>query len=437
MDPVQNNFPVSVPSMPPPAPKSKKKLLIIGAIVAAVLILAVAGVVFGYYLPNRPENVWKASVNRTGKALDELVDRSTQQERLDSFRKSDVQASMTANVGEATYSGSLDVKYDEVKTNGQLVIAAEGDNIPDNSQFKVSFMSELAEGRQYPTVHLLLTGLKSFGLDSYLPPAMVAYEGKWIKVDSEYLAGMASFAPDAAEDQQELSSEDIAELVNAVRNPTVDRVFSTDSDKAVFENRGFVKKEKIDGKETYQYKVGINKANVRNYCKALVESVMSTNAYKELSWVNMDTYDEDKARVIKECDDMDLDNIKDNDTFDVWVDKKYKLIYKARINDRDSQDVYYEIGQNYTGGDDATLFVNFHDGSAKTDARYSMTVNTVTSTTDASLTYENKGSDDPIKLSFELSAKPLAGEIEVVPPVGAVLIQDILKQIGVDPTLQL
>lgn len=435
MDPAQNNVPASFPPTPQLAPKRSKKPFIIGGIAAAVLVVAIAGVVFGYYIPNRPENVWKTSVSRTGKAIDELVNTSVQKERLDSFRKSDVQASMTANIGEGTYNGSLDVKYDDVKTNGELVFAAEGEGLPANAQLKASFMSEIAEGSQYPTIHFLFTGLKSFGLDDLLPPAMAAYEGQWITVSSEYLAGLASAAPVSEDDQPELSSEEIAELANAVKGPTLERVFSTESDKAVFENRGFVKKEQVDGKETYQYKVGINKANVRNYCKALVESVMSTNAYKELSWVNMDTYDEDKARLIKECDEMDFDDIEDDDTFDVWVDKKYKLIYKARISEPERQDAYYEIGQNYTGGDDVTLFVNFHDGESKSDARFSMTVNTVTSTTDASFVYESKDSDDPLKLSAELKAKPLAGEIDVVPPVGAVPIQDILKQIGFDPTL--
>jgi hypothetical protein len=192
-----------------------------------------------------------------------------------------------------------------------------------------------------------------------------------------------------------------------------------------------VGKESVDGKSTYHYKVTLNADHLKAYCSALVDKLYTTSAIKRVPGVDAENLDKDKASDKQDCNKI---SIKDAPTYDMWVDAKYKLVYKVRITDSKHTDIYEDVGQVYTGGDDFTLFLKFHDGPQKQDGSISMTGNLKTAKTSGEINVTGGSSADAYTIKATLDARPYAGDIDVSAPAGAIPIQDVLKQFGIDPT---
>lgn len=430
---IQNDALAGFPPMAQPK-RSNKKRIILAAVAALLIIAATATYVLAFYIPNRPENVWQTSVERTGEAAKKLTAAATDKSKIDSYKKSDIKVKVDAEYADYKYNGELKLIFDTKKYNGELNFTSDGPN-SDSEEIKTKFIAEVPDNSQFPNAYLQVTGLKSLVGAGILPAEFGTYDGKWIALESAYLESLGTTRlTEEIKSSDDISSEDIAQLSAAVTEVTAERVFSNDPNKAVFENRGFVKRDTVDGKKTYQYKVGLNKDHAREYCKAMVDRVMSTKAYKNIAKFEDDQLSKEKESARNECQDMKLDGFKDDQTYDVWVDAKYKLIYKVRIPDADQSGTYTDIGQNYTGGDEVSLFVKYHSREGKTDASFSLTFNTANSNTTGKYTYESRAREKTTKATIILEAKPYKGEIDVTVPAGAVSIQEVLKKIGLSPT---
>lgn len=424
--PVTPITPTGMSIMSPPKNR-KKKLFLIGGLLTLAILLA-GGYVFGYYIPNRPENVWKTSIKRSGEAFNKLITSATEPSKLDSFKKSDITMNIDATYAGGSYKGSFDVKFDAAKSNGELTFASKNEDTSSQS-LNAKFMSELAANSQYPNIYFQISGLRSLGLDSFMP-ALAEYDGTWISVDAAYLQSLGNVPTAEETDAKELASEDIAELARTAAAVTAEYVFNPDPQKAVFEQRSFVGKEKINSINTYHYQVGIDQNNARAYCRAMIERITATDAYKKLPWVNETTIERDTEQAIKECQDISFEGI-DKQVFDLWVDTKYKLIYKIRAADVDTPDVYTEIGQVYRGGDDVSLFVAYHDESNQTDGKFTLDINMATNTTKGTFVLTGKqGDDEPYIVTINVGAQPYDGDVQVQPPANTVPLRDVLQKLG-------
>ncbi len=417
------------PTSFPPAPKKKRKKLLLVVVGVALFALLSGGVVFGYYLPNTPQNVWKSGLDRSGQAVNKLVGRATEKETLAAYEKSDVTIDLSGKSGTSSYSGSLNVKYDTSKADGSLSVTAKEQGSADKV-FTAKFLGELKAGSQFPSVYFQFSGLKSFGLDTY-SPALSSYENKWIAIEESYFKSLG-ITPEQVTDSQnkQISADDTAEAAKAVAGVTGDYVLTSNPKKAVFDQKKYVAKEKVDGIQAYHYVVAINKAHAKDYCSALIEKVLTTQVYKKTTTSDPATIDSAKKSLIKSCQDS-VSGIKDSDTFDLWIDASRKLIHKIRVTDQNDKESYMDIGQNYTGGNDVGLFVNVHDGKGKSDGKFTISTNLNTRTTKGSLTITNTGTY-PYEFKLSLDAKPYTGDIKVEKPAGAVPIQDVLKALGFD-----
>lgn len=416
------------PSIPPPnsgKKPSKKNRLFAFLIIPIVVLLG--GYAFGYYIPNRPENIWKSGVSRSGEALDKLVTKITDQKTLDAFKKSEMELAVDANFIGGSFKGALNAKFDSTKSDGALNLVYKQDGMPDQA-IDVKFLSELAEGADFPDSYFKFSGLSGLGLDVFLP-GISEYEDKWISISKEYFQSLGLSAEDYSPDKQ-LNSGDIGELARAATAASVEHVFTTDDQKAVFINKGFVGKEKIDGQWAYRYKVGTNKNNLKNYCKSLVERVFSTNAYKKMPWIEEGGVDKDKESAIKSCeDDNNYKEIGDDDIFELWIDAKYKLIYKIRISDKKDSNTYTDIGQVYKGGDDIKLFVNYHDDKSQYDIITSVETNIKTAVTTGTFEYKGLEEGSQNRAKITLSAKPYSGDIKIEKPAESIPLEKILEEL--------
>jgi len=432
----QPNYPVPVmgtmsASGALPGKPKRKKLLLAGGVVAFFLVLSTA-IVFGYYLPNQPNNIYKTGVNRSAKALDKLINAATEKSKLEAFKKSDITLSVDAKYQDISYTGSFNAKFDGSKADGGINFVSKQTSQP-NQTFSAKFQSELPSGSQYPNIYVQLTGLKTFGIDDYLP-GFAAYDGKWIAILSDYLKSLGTVPTAEETSKKQLTSDDIAELARAASGVTVDYVFSTEPNKAVFEKKSYVGKEKVDNTNAYHYKVGLNKEHVKAYCKAMIDKIYSTDAYKKLPWVDEKNVDKDKEAASKDCDSS-YNGIKADTTYELWVDAKYKLIYKIRIPDATDKETYTDVGQVYKGGDSVSLFAAYHSGKDKSDGKFTLDTNLKAGTTKGTLTFSGGDLDNKYDIKVTLDAKPYNGEINTNKPAGAIPVQEVLKQLGIDPAL--
>lgn len=428
-------------------PKRKKQLLILAGAVIFVLLLLV-GFVFGYYIPNKPENVFKKGITNTGKAIEYVADKYTADDQLAKLEKSEFKSDIYAKFQDGEYNGSLNGVFDSRRLTTDLKFESKSDSGKEDLTLKAK--AELPEKSTYPNVFLQLDGSLVGWLDFFAPGAS-AYKGEWISIDSEYFQELAAQAAqtdtelNSNKNNENITREDVAELAKTLSGVSNEFIFSSDPQKAVLENRAFIGKEKEDDVSTYHYEVGVNKDNLKAYCKELYGRVFDLNIAKKIE-PDDEAREKSKQSALESCDKDTEESLKDDPTFDMWIDKSNKVIYKARFSYKeddkeltkagaykDSGDTTYtDFGQKYLGGDNLSFFIAGHSDKGKSDWRFNYEVNGKDITTKGDFNFKSEG-DFAAEITGKFETKPFDGEIDVTPPEDAVDIREILKKFGVDP----
>ncbi len=416
----------ATPGLPPT--KNNRKKLFMGLAGGGLVLLLVLGTVFGYYLPNRPAAVYRTGMERSGEAVEKLIADATTEQKLQQIKKSEMSGSLDATFGQEKFSGTFNVKLDPTKTKGNFEVSANENG--QDQKLGADFMTELKQDARFPDLFFRVNGIKAFGADS-LVPGIADYDNKWIAVEAIYLEKLtAGFSATEPKNRENVSSQEITQLIKAVSDVSNDYVFTTDSSKAVLENREFVGKEKTaEGIEAYRYKVGVNKDHAADYCKAIAQRVLAEPATRKIFSLSQAEIDTAKKGVDKDCDDFAKD-IKADKTFDMWIDAKYKVIHKVRTFEEKDGKAYVDVGQIYTGGDKLALFVTYNDDDDKTNVKLTIDVDVPGASSKGKLIGKGSGYD----VKADLSAQPYNGEIDVTKPAGAIPIEEILKKFGFDPT---
>lgn len=432
-----------------PARRNHKKAWLLGGLASVVLLAGgSAGYVYGYYLPSLPENVWKTSLERSGTMLAATTDDITDTASLKSFEKSEISASFTSKDQHDSASGKLTARFDPTHATADASVKYQGQDSPERN-VSLRFIGELAAGSQYPTAYLQVSGLAGLGLEgSY--PRIVAYDGKWIKFDEAYLRELG-VKPTTEQEQKDtqVTSSDIAALLRDLARVTSERLFSIDPAKGVLEQKAIIGPEEVDGLSTYKYSVVINKTNAASYCRALADVAMKSTVMAKIEpdeTQRKQTADDEA----KSCSEDLGTTTPDENTIELWVDRRYKLVHKLRLTQKDNTASYDEFGQTYTGGSTIKLFSRSHyyhknecDYCAEegitpdpptTDASsLTIEINPAASTT----SWRGEGSsgaskDDRSTYSFTLDTKPYQGNIDTTAPASSVPISDFLKDNGLD-----
>jgi hypothetical protein len=411
--------------------KPKSTFIVLAPLVLALII---GGFVFGYYLPNRPGAIWNTGLDRSGQALDTLLTEATDKQQFEQYKKSEVKATMDVKYQGNDLSGSFTGRFDDSKADGELKFTGkENGSAAVNLGMKV--ISILADGATYPDSYIQLNGLKALGADN-LAPGVSQYDGKWISVEAKYLESLGLPVPsaDKKKNDTQINAGDISEVIRTTSAVAKDYVLTSDKDRALIEQRSFVGKEKVDGITAYHYKAGINKSHGEQFCTAYSDKLAETGLYKKLNHNDQAKINKSRDNDIKSCK-KDFSGIKDSETFDIWIGGKYKLIHKIRVTDDKNKDSYWDIGQDYNGGDEISLFSNYHyagDNPIDVSANFTTNIKTVDSKGTLAVNY-GKGNDAwQATASFEI--KPLSGGLDLQKPADSIPIQTILKQYGLDTT---
>ena len=409
--------------------RGKKKLIIIASsVIFALLVAGGAGYVLGFYLPNRPENVWKTGVARTGEAVDRIITASTEKGKLDQYKKSQISGDLQFKDADGKFVGKFDIKFDDTKANLDTSFNYEN-SLGEKVDISGKLLAELVEGSNFPNMYLQLSGFAPLGFDAILP-GISDLDGRWIAIEEPFLKSLNLTLPEGNINENSITSDDTAAFVRTISATSNKYLFSTTPETGIFEMTKFVAKETLeDGMEAYRYEVKINDKNAITYCKDLVENLFESELYKKLPNFNPDSIKVDKNYSLEQCDEAWGGSLKKLTTYDVWLDTKYKLFHKIRIKDADDNKAYTEIGQIYKGGDDISLFVRDYKNDQPNG---SLTINTNlnTNTTNAELEFSDEGST----IVMTMEAKLYDGAIDVSKPLDAVQIEEIFAAFGItDP----
>lgn len=437
-NPPVNNRPIfpSDPNTPVPSSRKfsflNKKLLLIAT--PLLLVFLTVGYVFGYYIPNKPENVYKTGLDRSGDALQMILDKATERGTYDKFKKTEIAATIDVSAGGQNIKGDFKAKFDGSKLDSDL-----NANFPLNDSQRadlgLSVLSQAVEGSEFPDTYLKVKGIKALGADLFMP-GIGKYDDKWLSISSDYLQSIADQygleAPKHDNTDKYPTFDEISSLARDLYGDTHEYVFTSDPEKAVIENRQYLGKEDVDGVDTFHYEVALNKENYKKYCEAVSNTLLSNPVYKKFTGLNDEQIEAEKQKISENCQ-KDSDAIKAEDTFEMWVDSKYKLIKKIRIYSNNNKTEYFEVGQNYDGGTKISLFFDFHSDSGPFDSKATFTTDLNIGESSGELTFNGGKDSNKYDGKITLSAKPLSGDFQITEPKDAIKIQKLLKEFGIDP----
>jgi hypothetical protein len=415
--------------------KPSKKIALL-TMVPLLLVGGVAGAYFGYYVPNKPENVWKSALTNTGKGYDKLSNYATAKKNVqDMSAKGSFKISGTV-AADGTFSGVSDGK------NGQLTgsVSAVG--------MKIGYdVREISSPGNSPDVYFKIDGIQGLGdlvggyagllgADSTdVAKALNGLNGQWYFIDHTLFDQFAK----GSNNGFQITSADVSGALKAVGDSSKQYLFTNDPNKMAIVVKQDVGKEKQDGRSVYHYKVGVNKDNLKAYNKSLCDNLIKTKLFKLFE--NDSSGDQD---LTQQCyDTTGIDKINDNQTADAWVDMHTKLFHKLRFTDSKNKNNYTDITQDYQGGDEFPFSIGVHtqdsvdsginaNSSQKpltTSGLIKMKLNMKTNTFNADANFEDSGSDSN-KGTFSLTIAPSSQTVKVDKPANAKTIIQLVNDLG-------
>lgn len=410
--------PAGVPTASPS--NGKRPRWLIPSIAAAVLILlASGGFVFGFYLPNQPDAIYKQSLQNSGKAIDTMIDESlalSEEQKAVKLDGSFTFKSASAS-GDIEMSGSSDVDL-----NSKYDISA---NVA-GQKFTANILTTKAAKSNSPDVYLKVSGVKSM-LTSAGYGALATYDNQWIAIDHTILdSGLMADGGDASSTAQptEAQLKDAAAKIQEVNRTYL---FTTDKSKAVLENKKYVGTEEMNGRTVYHYQVGYNKANLEAYVTELTAALdkSSLNAWAKEAYSKsiseLMTVDELKKSIQK------ADN---SFVFDLYADKSQKLVHAIKFTDAASKTTM-TISQNYKGGDEYPFALNVvtTDATNPITAEITVTANKKTGAVKMTASGDMGKGSDKVTYTGEVTATPNNDKVEVTVPKNSRPITEVIGQL--------
>ncbi len=419
----------STPTPPGGKPNSKKRLSLtwIIGIITALIVLAGA-FVFGYYLPNQPESVYRTGLERSGDVIKELTTELTQAEKIERFSQSAITAELNFTSSDVQASGVLDSRFDDARSDSTVDVSY-GPDEATQQELNMQVMTDIADDAEFPDVFVNFSGIGQLGLESFFP-GISQYDDQWIHISSTLIEeSLSGVDAEVSPTEQELTAEDYAELMSVVTDVTNEYVFTSDESTAIFENQEYVAEEDINGVSTYKYSVDINRDNVVAYCQDIQERTLQTEVYRKLSGLDEAAIDSEIESLGEQCAVSVDDTLAEIGSVEMWVDRSYKLVHQIRFYANEEAG-YVDIGQIYDGGDSVTFFIGsqVEEDEETMQIRLEATTNLESLTTNMEMTASQSG-DNGFELVASLQAEPIEGDLELERPSNTIDYETFVEEL--------
>lgn len=421
------------PALLPPPPNDskapKKKRIIIAAAGLFLLLLSV-GVGFYFLYWMNPSVVYRQALSNTGKGLGALLEETQKPENATLYDKYQFTADLSSAESDMNVKGSIDVKASEGNSLGKLNIEAKGAKLSAD-------LVSLKANSQYPDYYFKVSGIKSLfdtlgGSDSEYATKLIALDSSWISINHEYWeklqkdAAIASGSNGDSKKQTTPSRGQVLDAMQAVNKTNQEYLFTVDDSKAVLEERTYHGQENIDGYSTQHYTMGFNKNNTKSYINALQKAISTS---KLNDWIKENDYQEGFDKTMKNMADSTKD-IKQNDTFDMWIDRGNRIVYKVRFSDGKNKKSYMDVGLRYKGGDELPFFI-----AAKWGDGGELTMNINVNQKNQTIMSDFKAGGSGYSYSGNLKLQPISQSVKVNRPAQSKSIEEVMKSLGFNDTV--
>ena len=409
--------------------KSKLTLVVVAALV--VLGGGAAAAYYGYYM--NPSTIWSDSLSNTSNGYNKLVSYLNGQSTKH-YSGINENGTFNISINGKSYDGSLNAQSYNTNTTISMKL--------DLGVTKVDLeeRSILAAGSTAPDLYVQLSGIKGIGsyLGSDFGPQIDSLDGQWISIDHNLLSDL---------DQQILKNQvtqpatsapltwpELYSFLHAEGKVNQKYLFSTDKSTAVMSIVHDYGMQTLNGHQTYHYKIGFVKANVKSYisalCSTLEQSDFGTNLKQSLG---------QSLNMASSCTDLEnsTNAINSADDIDIWTDVNQRLIYQVQADDASNPaQSFVDFGLDYKGGDSYPFFISAHakNGSDIVTYYLNATLNTKLNGISVKVNAVDTGSQAG-NLSANLSIQPRTTKLNLVPPANAKPITTILSNLGLSPFL--
>ena len=454
--------------------RATKKTIIMSLLGVAVLLMASAGYVFGFYLPNTPENVWSTAMVRTGEQADIMIDKLADPESLAKLAKNEIMLTAENRSDGEQVAIDATMRYDELNSDNVIVVKQSKDGKPSAEDVTLKVKTQGVEDALYPNMYLNLAGMQVLGFDTFAP-GIGEFDGKWIAIEQDFYDMMSeSFGADEETEEavKEIDQVMVADLASDINDVLKKRLFTDDVEMSALTVQEFVGTEESEGIEANHYKVAVNESNATALCNEIIEAVYANEKFIATFDMTKEETEEAKKSAKENCDSTDEDESHPYyvDSFDVWIDKKHKIFHKVRVNEdiaRSAQEAqkeydeciedyrdyfeeadydfceskknrieegarYFEYGQVYKGEESITLFAGKTADTDKEDSkmRFDITFDWASQSGNGAVKYQDTKDDSTAELEVRANSKPLEGKVDSDKPDGAVSILEVIEYIN-------
>ncbi len=381
----------------------------IGLAIFGIFAFASAGAYFGYILPNKPENIWKTSLNRSSKLFEKIISIDEGQD----LKGYSIKGSVALSSELMSADMNIDFKTYESEGQGTMDIGASGQRI--NFEFKGLDV----ENSDAPDIYMKVNGIKGLGsfFGEDVGNRVDALDSQWLVIDHTLFEQYTKEYAKNFTQEEQVSEEEAREIIKKISVVNNEYLFTTDEQKAVFNVVENVGKEEYEGKNSYKFKVSVNKEHLKAYTEQLKTALQDTKLQKLLG----EEYDSFFDEAIKE-----IENINESDTAEVWVDMSTKLIRNVRFTNEQDKGEYVDVSLLYEGGDEFPLRIKgvSDDG----EAAFTFAVNTKDQSAEIKIDAKsNDGTAYTVKGSIKVS--PNNEPLNVQKPEGALSLIEVMGTI--------
>lgn len=417
----------STPSAQPPVAAAKKnafkKLGIVPVVAIAAFLLfgGAAAAYFGVVVPNKPENVWKTSLENTGKGFDKLLTYTQQQKDVKGSKAS---GSFKVESSDVVIDGTFEGKTYEKNGSYKADVGAAG------ARINAEILSNVPEGSTSPDVYFKVKGVASIssllGAESpELSAQLSQLDNQWYVIDHTLFDQVQASATQSKDGKTpQLTAEDIVAIQAAITKVNNEYFFTADPSKAVLKVSTTVGKETVDGRSMYHYQVTFDKEHLKTYVTAMKDELKKTKL-GELYAQDGQTFEEaiQFDELIKSIDEM-----KEDQKADVWADISTKLIRKIKFTSNEKETTSLEIALNYNGGSTFPFVftIKSDDPNDKGELSLKVEIDTQKRSTlleaNADVTTEGQNTKFNVKATAEVNTEP----VEFNKPADAVSVYELL-----------
>lgn len=411
-----SNLPPLSPAVAPVTPSTKKRLPkpVIAGLVVLLLLLGGAIFYFGFY--NSPSAVYSQSLSNTAKGYDKLIEYSEKQAKAD--------------YKGFTLKGGYEFKQDTNVIDGE--ISAKGYEGNGTLNMDVGFAGTRVNGEARfiktsgptPDVYVKVDGLQGLGEmfgSAEIEASLSQVNNQWIFIDHTLLESLAA-AEGTAEAEADLPADVVIDAAKSFGEINKEYVYTTAEDKAIFkvvENKG---KESFGDRQTYRYELGFNKDNLKKYIDAQ-KAALQKNKLGE--WLKANGYEAQTNQIFADMKES-AGNLKESDTFDVWMDIKQRLPYQVRVHESNKGKNFVNLGLDYKGGSTYPFFLS----GASEGTTFKMVVQLDSASNKVTFDANLIAANNQGNFNFKSSVTPNNTAVKVEKPEGAKPLAQVWQELG-------